>query len=100
MRSITSFAEGNFICTKGATSFICAARGGNDVLASLEMMLRALHANDVVPTAQMKKSIAAEAMDFLCYHYKIDPYKAVVQKQSMIFAVRVHLSLGDDGRST
>lgn len=33
----------------------------------------------------------------LCYHYKIDPYKAVVQKQSMLFAARVHLSLGIDG---
>ena len=31
------------------------------------------------------------------YHYKIDPYKAIVQKQSMIFAVGVDLSLGDDG---
>ena len=33
----------------------------------------------------------------LCCHYKTDPYKAIVQKQSVIFAVRVHLSLGDDG---
>ena len=36
----------------------------------------------------------------LCCHYKTDPYKAIVQKQSVIFAVRVHLSLGDDGRCT
>ena len=34
---------------------------------------------------------------FLCHHYKIDPYKAIVQKQSVNFAVRVHLSLDDDG---
>ena len=33
----------------------------------------------------------------MCCHYKTDPYKAIVQKQSMIFAVRVHLSLGADG---
>jgi hypothetical protein len=33
----------------------------------------------------------------LWYHYKIDPYKAIVQKQSLVFAVRVHLSLGIDG---
>ncbi len=37
---------------------------------------------------------------FLCYHYKIDPYKTIVQKQSVIFAVRVHLSLGEDGSYT
>ena len=35
---------------------------------------------------------------FLCCHYKIDPYKATVQKQSIIFAMRVGLPLGDDGR--
>ena len=40
MRSITSFAEGNIIYANGVTSFICAAWGGNDVLALLEMMLR------------------------------------------------------------
>ena len=34
---------------------------------------------------------------FLCCHYKIDPYKAIVQKQSAFFAVRADLSLGDDG---
>ena len=34
----------------------------------------------------------------LCYHYKIDPYKATVQKQSVIFAAGIHSSLGDDGR--
>ena len=39
-------------------------RGGNDVLALLEMMLRALHANDVVPAAQMKKSKSFD-LDFL-----------------------------------
>ena len=50
-----------------------APRGGNDVLASLEMMLRALHANDVVPTAQMEKSIA-EAMDFLAEAVNFEPY--------------------------
>ena len=36
--------------------------------------------------------------DFLCCHYKIDPYKAIVQKQSVIFSVGVDLFLGDDGR--
>ena len=60
------------------------------------MMLRALHANDVVPAAQMKKSKSFD-LDFLCCHYKTDPYKAIVQKQSMIFTVRVDLSLGIDG---
>ena len=34
--------------------------------------------------------------DFLTYYYKIDSYKAIVQKQSRIFAFRVHLSLGGD----
>ena len=33
----------------------------------------------------------------LWYHYKIGPCEAIVQKQSMIFAVRVYLSLGIDG---
>ena len=36
----------------------------------------------------------------MCYHYEIDPYKAIVQKQSMIFTVRIDLSLGDDGSCT
>ena len=60
------------------------------------MMLCALHANDVVPAAQMKKSKSHD-LDFLYYHYKIDPYKAIVQKQFVIFTARVHLPLGDDG---
>ena len=46
-----------------------------------------------------KKILVPKNEDFLCYYYKIDPYKAVVQKQSMLFAVRVDLSLGDDGSS-
>ena len=49
----TSFATcRNIIWGNASTSFICAA-SGNDVLASLEMMLP-LRANDVVPAAQMK----------------------------------------------
>ena len=36
-------------------------------------------------------------LDFLCCHYKTDPYKTIVQKQSVFFAVRVDLSLGIDG---
>ena len=38
----------------GATSFICAAWSGNDVLALLEMMLT-LRANDVVPCGTNEK---------------------------------------------
>lgn len=47
-----------------------------------------------------KKSIFLDRqMDFLlAYYYKIDPYKAIVQKQSEQFTVRGHLSLDDDGR--
>ena len=47
-----------------------------------------------------KKILVPKNEDFLCCHYKIDPYKAIVQKQSIIFSMRVHLSLGDDGRCT
>ena len=36
-------------------------------------------------------------MDFLCYNYKIDTYETIVQKQSVIFTVRVHSPLDDDG---
>ena len=32
-------AKHNFIYANSVTTFICAARGGNDVLATLEMML-------------------------------------------------------------
>ena len=73
--SCPNHAEGVFICAKrnfigrkptslrstsfvrSATSFICAS-SGNDVLASLEMMLP-LRANDVVPAAQIKNPKAA-----------------------------------------
>ena len=34
----------------------------------------------------------------MCHYYKIDPYKAIVQKQSIVFSRRIDLSLGDDGR--
>ncbi len=52
-----------------------------------------------------KQEKAFEILDFssvskaflLCCYYKIDPYKPIVQKQSVIFAVRVDLSLVDDG---
>ena len=44
------------------------------------------------------KKAVANATALVCYHYKTDPYKAIVQKQSVIFSVRVGLSLGDDGR--
>ena len=37
---------------------------------------------------------------FLTHPYKIDPYKAIVQKQSVIFDERIDLSLGDDGSCT
>ena len=71
-----------------------------DVLALLEMMLRALHANDVVPAAQMKKSKSCD-LDFLVHPFKIDPYKAIVQKQSVlvnetyVFVLRKHQSIFD-----
>ena len=55
MQSTTLFAEGNIV--------LCPLIY-NDVLALLEMMLRALHANDVVPAAQMKKSKSFD-LDFL-----------------------------------
>ena len=45
--------------------------------------------------------LSVDKSAFLLAHpYKIDPYKAIVQKQSAIFAAKVHLSLGDDGRCT
>ena len=47
-------------------------RGGNDVLALLEMMLRALHANGVVPAAQMKKSKSFN-LDFLVRVTGVEP---------------------------
>ena len=54
MRSITSFAEGNFIYGKAVTSFICAAHGGNDVdLRSNDVACK--HANDVVPCGTNEK---------------------------------------------
>ena len=58
-RKPTSLRSTSF--ARSATSFICAA-SGNDVLASLEMMLP-LRANDVVPAAQMKNP-KAELSDF------------------------------------
>jgi len=58
-RKPTSLQSTSF--ARSATSFICAA-SGNDVLASLEMMLP-LRANDVVPAAQMKNP-KAELSDF------------------------------------
>ena len=45
-----------------------------------------------------KSILLSQSAFFLWYHYKIDPYKATVQKQSIIFAMRVGLPLGDDGR--
>ena len=45
-----------------------------------------------------KSRLLTQSAFFLCCHYKIDPYKATVQKQSIIFAMRVGLPLGDDGR--
>ena len=45
-----------------------------------------------------KPMLPHRLLSFLCCHYKIDPYKATVQKQSIIFAMRVGLPLGDDGR--
>ena len=58
-RKPTSLRSTSF--ARSATSFICAA-SGNDVLASLEMMLP-LRANDVVPATQMKNP-KAELSDF------------------------------------
>jgi len=47
-----------------------------------------------------QKGHALRTLFVLCCHYKTDPYKAIVQKQSVFFAARVHLSLGDDGNCT
>ena len=55
-------------------------------------MMLSLRSNDVVPAAQMKKSKSYD-LDFLAHPFKIDPYKATVQKQSMVFAERVDLTL-------
>ena len=97
--SITSFAEGNFIYANGVTSFICAARGGNDVLAFLEMMLRALHANDVVPCGTNEK-IQVLRLGFFVLPLQNRSMQGYRTKTVHDFAVRIHLSLGDDGSCT
>ena len=60
----TSFA-------RSATSFICAARGGNDVLALLEMMLT-FGQMMLCLAAQMKKSNSYE-LDFLAAALGFEP---------------------------
>ena len=47
-----------------------------------------------VRCTQMKKSKSFD-LDFLAYHYKIAPYKAIVQKQPVFFSQQIDLSLGD-----
>ena len=58
-------------------------------------MLRALHANEVVPAAQMKKSKSFD-LDFLAHPFKIDPHRKFFRNRSVVFSQRIDLSLGGD----
>ena len=59
-------------------------------------MLRALHANEVVPAAQMKKSKSFD-LDFLAGAYDFEPPRHFFGNRSGVEKFRIDLSLGDDG---